>query len=473
MMRSRHYVADTGEQARMDVTTTRSQWTTWLPVFGAIVISFVAATALSQWKSRAIDAAALEIAENSAPSIERLTTARREVRRLQSLVSAYGAAEARDPAVLAKIEESRAKLDGAIQDYLALPAFVDEGALWKEILADRDAFDRAVTHVALAREGGDRAGAAAAARSDVPKAAEALRAAISRDIQFNAGESQELALRIRTLRGGVTTVAFALDAACILIAALGAVLLRRGVRAHAALLERNHVLDEARASEMELFAGRVAHDILSPVGAVALALHVARESPDPGQRARALERGEAAVSRVKRLVTGLLDFARAGAKPDGNARADVAATVADLEPELRAAAKAGSTELVVDVTRCAAACNPGVLTSLVANLARNAIKYIGDGDERRVEIRAREHGDRVRVEVKDTGPGLPPGLEEHVFDPYVRGRGSAQPGIGLGLATVKRVADAHGGRVGVRSVPGEGCTFWFELPRARAARDGD
>jgi signal transduction histidine kinase len=457
----------------MDVTTTRSQWTTWLPVFGAIVISFVAATALSQWKSHAIDAAALQIAENSAPSIERLTTARSEVRRLEGLVSAYVAADERDPAALARIEESRAKLDGAIQDYLALQAFPDETSLWREILAARDAFDRAVTHVALAREGGDRRGADAAAHDSVTKTAEVLRAAITRDIEFNAGESRQLALRIRTLRGGATTVAFALDAVCVLVAVLGAVFLRRGVRAHASLLERNRLLDEARASEMEQFAGRVAHDILSPVGAVALALHVARESPDSGQRAKALERGEAAVSRVKRLVTGLLAFARSGAKPEGDARADLAATVADLEPELRSTAKAASTELVVDVPRTFVACSPGMLTSLVANLARNAIKYIGDGAEKRVEIRAREHGDRVRVEVRDTGPGLPPGLEEHVFDPYVRGRGSAQPGIGLGLATVKRVADAHGGRVGVRSVPGEGCTFWFELPRARAAGDGD
>jgi len=66
--------------------------------------------------------------------------------------------------------------------------------------------------------------------------------------------------------------------------------------------------------------------------------------------------------------------------------------------------------------------------------------------------------------VQDTGPGIPSEKKGALFEPYVRGE-SNQPGIGLGLATVKRLTEAHGGRVGVESSPGAGSTFWFELPK--------
>jgi signal transduction histidine kinase len=61
---------------------------------------------------------------------------------------------------------------------------------------------------------------------------------------------------------------------------------------------------------------------------------------------------------------------------------------------------------------------------------------------------------------------LPPELVPQAFDPYVRGRGTAEPGLGLGLATVRRLVEGHDGRYGVVSAPGEGALFWFELPAA-------
>jgi signal transduction histidine kinase len=70
------------------------------------------------------------------------------------------------------------------------------------------------------------------------------------------------------------------------------------------------------------------------------------------------------------------------------------------------------------------------------------------------------------VEVEDTGPGLEPAEEAVVFEPLVRAARPDVPGIGLGLATVRRLATAHRGSTGVRSRPGEGSLFWFELPKA-------
>jgi signal transduction histidine kinase len=169
------------------------------------------------------------------------------------------------------------------------------------------------------------------------------------------------------------------------------------------------------------------------------------------------------------LVTGLLEFARAGGKPASDARADVETVIVDLVAELEpTAAETGAALSAKRSGTCFVACSPGVLTSLIANLARNAIKYLGDGPVRRIEIRALDRGGSVRLEVEDTGPGLAPAIEKRVFEPYVRSPNATQPGVGLGLATVKRLAEAHGGRVGVQSFSGRGSTFWFEIPKAGA-----
>jgi signal transduction histidine kinase len=113
------------------------------------------------------------------------------------------------------------------------------------------------------------------------------------------------------------------------------------------------------------------------------------------------------------------------------------------------------------------ACSLGVATSMFENLVRNAVKYIGERPVRRVEIRAVRRGHLVRVEVEDTGAGIPVEIQDTLFEPFVRGHEQGS-GIGLGLATVKRLVEAHGGAVTVRSRAGEGSTFSVDLPLAAA-----
>jgi signal transduction histidine kinase len=112
------------------------------------------------------------------------------------------------------------------------------------------------------------------------------------------------------------------------------------------------------------------------------------------------------------------------------------------------------------------ACSPGVLVSMTTNLLVNAIKYMGDVPEKRIGIRARERPRSVRIEVRDTGPGIAPALRPKIFDPYVRAEGTTS-GFGLGLATVRRLAEAHGGSVGVEPNVSTGSVFWFELPTCK------
>jgi signal transduction histidine kinase len=170
---------------------------------------------------------------------------------------------------------------------------------------------------------------------------------------------------------------------------------------------------------------------------------------------------------VHRLVDGLLDFARAGAQPGPGSAADVSPTVEGLVDELSSeAARARVTLQVTGMEPCSVACSTGALLSILGNLLRNALKYMGDSERRLVTVRVQAGRGRVRFEVEDTGPGIPLGLDERVFQAYVRGPGSAQPGIGLGLATVQKLVVAHGGTVGVKAASEGGALFWVELPRA-------
>jgi signal transduction histidine kinase len=216
-----------------------------------------------------------------------------------------------------------------------------------------------------------------------------------------------------------------------------------------------------------MFAGRVAHDILGPLSATRLAVGaVDSKLQDPALK-RTLERGSRGVDRVATIVDGLLRFARAGAQPEPGVVSSVApvvqAIVADLEP---VAQEAGVTLTLAPVPPCAIYGHAGVLSSIIENLVRNAVKYMGSRPERRVGVSVDPRDRFVRLEIEDSGPGIPPSLYDTIFDPHVRGRTNGKPGIGLGLATVKRIAESHGGKVGFRSRLDVGTCFWVELPRA-------
>ena len=108
----------------------------------------------------------------------------------------------------------------------------------------------------------------------------------------------------------------------------------------------------------------------------------------------------------------------------------------------------------------------GRLLQLLGNLLANAIRFTPpDG---RVEIAAAVGDGEVRCSVADTGPGIPPDQIPRVFDRFWQAARADRAGLGLGLAIVQGIAEAHGGRVWVESELGRGTTFVFTLPLAAA-----
>jgi len=108
------------------------------------------------------------------------------------------------------------------------------------------------------------------------------------------------------------------------------------------------------------------------------------------------------------------------------------------------------------------------LRRVLDNLVTNAIKFTPAGGV--VTVRVRLHESQVLLEVSDTGVGIPPDQQAHVFERFYqvkRGRGQRYSGVGLGLALVKEVTEAYGGQVSLRSQVGEGSTFVVSLPLYR------
>jgi signal transduction histidine kinase len=102
---------------------------------------------------------------------------------------------------------------------------------------------------------------------------------------------------------------------------------------------------------------------------------------------------------------------------------------------------------------------------VLTNLVENAIKFSPAGEE--VRVVAWRSGSEVAVTVADSGPGIPAGARDHVFERFFRvdaARGRAQGGSGLGLSICRDIAEAHGGRVWVDSKEGAGSAFTFALP---------
>ncbi len=106
-----------------------------------------------------------------------------------------------------------------------------------------------------------------------------------------------------------------------------------------------------------------------------------------------------------------------------------------------------------------------MILQVIYNLINNAINYTGD--DKTVSVIQTVRDGRVRITVKDTGKGIPPEEQPHIWESYYRGEKKhrrAVIGTGLGLSIVKQTLDLHGAAYGLDSVIGKGSDFWFELP---------
>jgi signal transduction histidine kinase len=209
-----------------------------------------------------------------------------------------------------------------------------------------------------------------------------------------------------------------------------------------AMLER---IEESLERE-RVFVADASHELRTPLAVLRAELELAeRPGRDPQEVRAALRSAAEETERLSRLADDLLLIARSD---DG--RLPIKPERADVEPVLRRvrdrfAARAGEEgrEVTVDVDDgLAADLDPLRIEQALGNLVDNALSH-GAGE---VSISAAAAGDRLRMEVRDTGPGFPEGFGDRAFERFTRGDpGRTGGGAGLGLAIVRVIAEAHGG----------------------------
>jgi signal transduction histidine kinase len=426
--------------------------------------SFVGATAYTQHRLTSLDALSSTIETNAAPSLEYLGRSGVRLERARLLIRDGLEATGSVSNALNVADAELRVLEQDIHSYLQLTPLPGEGALWTSMRRDLDAAVGLARSVIQARARGDGATAAAMLRTEANPAFDRAAATVHDTLEFDVRTSQLLAREVRDVRARTTRQIILLDSLATAFALAAAFVAFRFSRTHDDLLQRHNDLLEERVTDLDRFAGRVAHDVLSPLDAVGLGIALAARSADTHAQAH-LERAQRSLQRVKELVEGLLQFAKAGAGGDAESRCPVDVVLVNVVAECsQRAMEMGVTVILENCDSIEVPCSIGVLTSVIQNLTWNAVKYMGDGPTKRVRVRANRTAGGVQIEVADTGPGIPSDLRRRMFEPFVRGEHAAVGGMGLGLATVKRLVEAHGGTVDVESTVGVGTVFRIHLP---------
>jgi light-regulated signal transduction histidine kinase (bacteriophytochrome) len=235
---------------------------------------------------------------------------------------------------------------------------------------------------------------------------------------------------------------------------------------HRGFREANERLESA-VRELEAFSYSVSHDLRAPLRTIsaftqALAEDLRYQLDDKARDH--LRRVLAAAARMNDLIDALLELSRISRSPLGKHAVDISSVATAVVDELRRR----------DVTRkLGATVEPGLVAEadgrlvriLFDNLVGNAWKFTAKNDHPHVQIGAERHGSETVFFVRDNGAGFDMAFADRLFTPFQRLHSEREyAGTGIGLATVKRIVERHGGRIWAESTPGEGASFYFTLP---------
>jgi len=247
-------------------------------------------------------------------------------------------------------------------------------------------------------------------------------------------------------------------------------------QANEALASKAKALEE-KQEELRDFVYTVTHDLKNPLGAIQITADLLRESDGEGLSPEGrdhLDRMTRLAGHTDEMIQDLMEFFEITSTPETRGWVElqglVARTLDTLNPQI--SSKAVRVE-VGDLPRVWGQSTK--LGHVVANLLGNAVKYV---PARRgvISVSGTATNGHVTFAVRDNGIGIPMPYQQGIFELFGRVPtkeqqvdGGITPGTGVGLAIVKRIVEAHGGRVWVESQAGSGASFFVELPSGRAA----
>jgi len=220
------------------------------------------------------------------------------------------------------------------------------------------------------------------------------------------------------------------------------------------------------------FTADASHELRTPLTVIHThaQLALARDR-SPEEYRKTLETCLRASGRMKELVDALLMLARAdgGRLALNRGPCDLGAIARDCAALLASLAAQRGVTITTDVQPAPLEADATRLAQVVTNLVTNAIRYNVAGG--RVDVAVVGDATSVVLRIADTGVGIPPADQPHIFERFYRvdaSRNREDGGSGLGLAICKSIVEAHGGSIALQSVPGQGTTFSVILPRAMA-----
>jgi len=243
--------------------------------------------------------------------------------------------------------------------------------------------------------------------------------------------------------------------------------LEQRVDERTALLESAKREAEHANDAKSRFLAAIGHDLLQPLHAAHLFADTLQQRGDGEQRALAMQICGALDSTTD-LLTTLLDMSRleaGGLVPEPRAF-PLGDVLEPLVAQFGVIAAERGLRLRHVPTRAWVRSDPQLLRRVLQNFLANALRYTEAGG---VLLGVRRHGDVLRIEVHDTGPGIDAGQREAIFEEFRRGDDAPGQGLGLGLAIARRIAGLLGSGVRLRSVPGRGSAFAIDVARASAA----